>query len=370
MLTIYNPIEPPITQLICLPQAPRIYITPNAMAYIQEFVNLSQTEVSWLGTISEIEEGYLIEKVSLIDQTVNGVTCEFAPDALSAFMTTFIKEHGIDEYNKVRFWGHSHVNMAVSPSAQDASQIMQWKEQDYYIMGIFNKKGEIYLAFYDFKNNTVYKRLPLMLYTNDSRGVGDNAKQLLQKHVKPLCSPVKVDGYPHYSTANPYPAYPTHFSADADADPQQIAIDINAYPDKDYQEYEVYDKLMNELSAYYTQLAVETGVIYASEATEFQADALDSCDVDEMLTEIIDMLKLKHGYTGKTTNEDEIILQLLLNNMITVSQIQNALYDITQYHIRSMQDYVALKQNDPRTAFRILSTAPNEPKKKGSNKKR
>ena len=52
--------------------------------------------------------------------------------------------------------GHSHVNMGVGPSGQDDSMILEFKTRDFFIRGIFNKKGDIKMDIYDFKNNIKY----------------------------------------------------------------------------------------------------------------------------------------------------------------------------------------------------------------------
>ena len=141
---------------------PKIYITPDAYITIGEYVKQCDYEISWFSRIEEINKNtFVIEDAILLNQEVTSSSAEFSEKELAAFMNDILKTHGIDFYNKIRCWGHSHVNFAASPSGQDLKQIMKFNEQDYYIMLIVNKKGDAHVAFYDFKNNTIFKNYRL-----------------------------------------------------------------------------------------------------------------------------------------------------------------------------------------------------------------
>ena len=98
---------------------------------------------------------------------VNSVTCELKGDALTDMMEiwseTYKDSNKVnDMLNSILFWGHSHVNMSTNPSQQDDDEIMNFanKGKDFYIRGIFNKRGESNITFYDFKNNLKWSNLP------------------------------------------------------------------------------------------------------------------------------------------------------------------------------------------------------------------
>ena len=64
-----------------------------------------------------------------------------------------------DQFNRMRFHGHSHVNMGVSPSGTDDKyrKDMCALIEDFYIFGIFNKKGASQIDIYDVVDNIYYE---------------------------------------------------------------------------------------------------------------------------------------------------------------------------------------------------------------------
>ena len=105
-------------------------------------------------------------------------------------------------YNKIRFHGHSHVNMATSPSGVDDTyqeQIIQQfmsspvDENNFYIFGIFNKKGSYWLNIYDIYNNKFYETddISYVFYQSDEQAW---AKEQIKENVKEEVV-VKTSGY-------------------------------------------------------------------------------------------------------------------------------------------------------------------------------
>lgn len=163
---------------------PRIFVTPEAYFKIMEYARQCQYEISWFSRVYNEQNCYVILDAMLLDQTVTGASAEFSEEELSNFMVSTIKDKGIDFFNEIKCWGHSHVKMPTSPSGQDLKQILEFNEQDYYIMLIVNKYEEAHLEFYDFKNNMLYKNLPLQLYIENGKSIADGVKADIEKHVK------------------------------------------------------------------------------------------------------------------------------------------------------------------------------------------
>lgn len=138
---------------------PKILISPLAMAKMDKIIQYCDDEVGWLGSAEKIEDyTYFISDVHMFEQEVNATTCEIAPDGLNKFAMEILEsENGMEEYSKIRVWGHSHVNMGVTPSGQDDKQIADFAgDNDWFIRIIANKKGDIKLDIFDYKNNVVY----------------------------------------------------------------------------------------------------------------------------------------------------------------------------------------------------------------------
>lgn len=135
---------------------PEVYIEPLALNKMQLFVTHCDDEIGWLGVcIKTTEKGvptYTIKDVLLFEQEVNGATCEIDESCMAKFAEELLMhEDGVEMYNNIRVWGHSHVNMEVSPSSQDETQFDKLIEgsDDYFIRIIANKKGDLKLDLHD-----------------------------------------------------------------------------------------------------------------------------------------------------------------------------------------------------------------------------
>lgn len=122
---------------------PKVLVTREAYEDMYCLVAETETEIGWLGTVTKIGNNFLIEKIYLLDQRVHETTCELSIDGQAGLAMKLIET---DEYNSLRFWGHSHVNMATSPSGQDESQMFKFATDagcEFFIRAILNKSGRI-----------------------------------------------------------------------------------------------------------------------------------------------------------------------------------------------------------------------------------
>ena len=173
-----------------LPVAPVIKITPDAYAMSMAYVDGCQKEIGWLCHVSEIDGEYIIDDCFLPEQEVAGATCEFTESGIASIMTETIQSKGLEYYNQIRCWAHSHVGMPAQPSGQDKQQILKWKENDYFIMLITNKKGEFYAEFYDFKNKVAFNNLSVELYHPDQKDYNRKATEEIKEKVSDLKPPM------------------------------------------------------------------------------------------------------------------------------------------------------------------------------------
>lgn len=145
-------------------KVPRIGIMSDALAKMFVYVDECSDEIGWLGTVKQINEKYyIIEDVFLFDQNVHGTTTEITPEGLSEFAEELLKrEDGLEIWNNLKMWGHSHVNMSVTPSGQDDKQMKEFGEigHDWFIRLICNKKGDMKLDFFDYKHGIAFLDVP------------------------------------------------------------------------------------------------------------------------------------------------------------------------------------------------------------------
>ena len=143
--------------------APKISINLNAMNKMKEYVRQSDLEIGWLGTSRRVGNVFYIDDVFLFRQEVHATTTEITTEGLNEFaMDLLYEENGIEIWNNMKVWGHSHVNMPTSPSAQDDKQIEVFAEnaEDFFIRIIANKSGEFRIDLYDFTTGVIYEKLP------------------------------------------------------------------------------------------------------------------------------------------------------------------------------------------------------------------
>lgn len=165
--------------------APRVGITSEALTKMAVYVKECSDEIGWLGTAykNEAENTILIDDVYLFDQDVHGATTEITPEGLSDFATELLEQGdaGIEIWNNLKMWGHSHVNMGVSPSAQDNDQMRTFAEggHDWFIRLICNKKGEMKLDLYDYRNGIAFIDLQWVeVVSEDERAIQSQIDEL------------------------------------------------------------------------------------------------------------------------------------------------------------------------------------------------
>ncbi len=131
---------------------PKIYVSQDAYRDMRILVGLSPTEVGWIGSVVRVDNNFIIEEVFLIDQQAHGTTTVISEDGLAQWGTEIMKNRrdGMEVANRIRFWGHSHVNMGTGPSSQDDKQMDLFAETcgDFFIRGILNKKGRMEFTLY------------------------------------------------------------------------------------------------------------------------------------------------------------------------------------------------------------------------------
>jgi len=142
------------TKVEMLSQIPKILISKLAYTKMWHYVDIAGDEVGWLGTVERMPGALLIKDVFLLKQKVSAAQTVITEEGLTEFGEEILQlPDGVDIYNNIRFWGHSHVNMGTSPSGQDENQMELFKnsEHPYFIRGILNKRGrmEFTIFFYD-----------------------------------------------------------------------------------------------------------------------------------------------------------------------------------------------------------------------------
>lgn len=121
-----------------------IYIPIYVYCQIQELVRNCEFEISWIGKIRQFEDGFIIEKIKLIQQEVSPVsTILRATDLGTAYQEIITEEGSLTGW---KLWGHSHAKMGVFWSGTDVATIMDFDNEttnnNWFLSIEFNHKME------------------------------------------------------------------------------------------------------------------------------------------------------------------------------------------------------------------------------------
>ena len=145
---------------------PIIYFSADAWIKMNTLVQASNLELAWQATVEkrkfkdkEDDKAffYYIDQVHVYPQEVTATFV--ATDEVK--YSEWSLELPDETFNKLRFQGHSHVNMGVSPSGTDMNTYQCFLDQldkdDFYIFMILNKQGQYTILVYDFEQDIIFE---------------------------------------------------------------------------------------------------------------------------------------------------------------------------------------------------------------------
>lgn len=175
-----------------------IYVSKLAYDKMRAYTEICTMEIGWFGYVKKLDNGggYLITDVYLLKQEVHSTTTEINPEAELEHFSTMTEE----QINTNRLWGHSHVNMAPSPSGQDDNQAKEHLKgvDDFYIRLITNKENKYNITIYDKIANLVVNTDTIITYD-------PSLIELRQSITKEINEKVKEKKYVYQSTKEEYP---------------------------------------------------------------------------------------------------------------------------------------------------------------------
>ena len=147
-----------------------VYFTATAWAKMVLLIKEFDKEVAWHGVahrVGEVEgeapldtnvKKYVITDIVVYPQTVSASTVEMDTEKYAEWL---MKNADDERFNHLFMQGHSHVNMAPSPSSVDLNhqeEILEMMgEHDFYIFMIWNKSFASNIKVYDMNVNTLYE---------------------------------------------------------------------------------------------------------------------------------------------------------------------------------------------------------------------
>lgn len=143
--------------------APKIIFGRTAIKWIDAMVEIHPEEVGFYGVVDERDNNtYFIRDIFYPKHSeVHSATCEISTEGEYEMMAWLENHDRGGDIQKVRFWGHSHHAMGVSPSQQDEKQSLEKMEQNksYFIRAICNKKDQMSVSFFDYDNQVRFDHI-------------------------------------------------------------------------------------------------------------------------------------------------------------------------------------------------------------------
>lgn len=149
-------------------KTPVVYYAPGVKEQIDYIIKKCADEVGWLGLVEKHPEKmeFTITEIFVPEQEVHGSETDISAETMGKLAHQLIEQD--KDVGQLYYWGHSHVNMGVSPSAQDEQQVAEYLEHcRWFIRGIYNKAGLNKVDVYDAQRGIVFQCV-----TNEKKNLG------------------------------------------------------------------------------------------------------------------------------------------------------------------------------------------------------
>lgn len=183
-------------------QRPKIYMDVCVYHKMLQYVLLCDKEIAWHGTVERIDQNFHITDVFLYPQEITSITVRTDRKGIkdAPLYNDWAEKLTDDVYNKLRFQGHSHVNMHVSASGTDENNqkefLQNLLDDDFYIFVIMNKSQKVNWCIYDLKTNILYDNddINFYIYNNDKLVLTQIHDEIAQ-HITETIIPVSKSKY-------------------------------------------------------------------------------------------------------------------------------------------------------------------------------
>lgn len=152
------------------PKRANVIVHPVAFAKMISLIKEFNTEIGWQGFCTrdpQCDTRFILEDIVVYPQVVTGTNITTDETRQGEWLDSFDDE----TFRKIRFHGHSHVNMSVFSSATDddlqRDLTNMLRPDDFYLFFIMNKRIEIFARLYDNKFGVVWETEDLNISVSD-----------------------------------------------------------------------------------------------------------------------------------------------------------------------------------------------------------
>lgn len=147
---------------------PTLIIKPLCYTKMRQLVLQSGDEIAWHGFVKRDGMVFTLYDIIMYPQYNNAVTTRSEEEEYSKWI---LRQYDFDNFCDMKMHGHSHVNMACSPSTTDMqfreNILKNLKKDSFYIFMIMNKQGSYTIEIYDYITGMIYDTTDITVYTDD-----------------------------------------------------------------------------------------------------------------------------------------------------------------------------------------------------------
>lgn len=149
----------------------KLFYTPGAYVKMLKLLQHFSSEVGWHGLIRRLSPNeFLVYDILMFKQKATATTVTTDDEEYVNFLIGLTE----DESNNMLLYGHSHVNMATTPSAVDVNYqkniISSLNGKGFYLFQIWNKNLASTSILYDFENGILYEDKDIEIEILDDEG--------------------------------------------------------------------------------------------------------------------------------------------------------------------------------------------------------
>lgn len=147
---------------------PTLIIKPLCYTKMRQLVLQSGDEIAWHGFVKRDGMVFTLYDIIMYPQYNSAATTKSDEEEYSKWI---LRQYDFDNFCDMKMHGHSHVNMACSPSTTDMqfreNILKNLKKDSFYIFMIMNKQGSYTVELYDYVTGMIYDTTDITIYTDD-----------------------------------------------------------------------------------------------------------------------------------------------------------------------------------------------------------
>ena len=147
---------------------PTLIIKPLCYTKMRQLVLQSGDEIAWHGFVKRDGMTFTLYDIIMYPQYNSAATTKSDEEEYSKWI---LRQYDFDNFCDMKMHGHSHVNMACSPSTTDMqfreNILKNLKKDSFYIFMIMNKQGSYTVEIYDYVTGMIYDTTDITIYTDD-----------------------------------------------------------------------------------------------------------------------------------------------------------------------------------------------------------